>query len=115
MSSMSNPPTRVTTLIIDNYDSFTYNLYQLVAQQTGSIPAIIYNDAFGRNWKAVRRAYPHLKSVIISPGPGNPEEPGDFGLSRDALLDATLPVLGVCLGHQGLGFFYGGKVWLYQH
>ncbi len=94
------------TIIIDNYDSFTFNLYQMVAQVNGEKPLVIHNDQMP--WSEVK-ALDH-DNLIISPGPGRPEQRHDFGICSEALLDAQTPVLGVCLGHQGLGHFYGGAV-----
>ncbi|KAL8435754.1 hypothetical protein ACSSS7_002236 [Eimeria intestinalis] len=102
------PPIR--TLLIDNYDSFTYNLYQLLAVVNGTPPFVVFNDAFGGDWEKVCEAYPEVDNIVISPGPGTPENPTDFGLSTCAFASDTTPVLGICLGHQGLGYFCGGKI-----
>ena len=93
------------TLIVDNYDSFTYNLVHLVAAVTGQEAVVVTNDT----------AYDDLPvdnvdTVIISPGPGHPGRPGDFGVSADILARTELPILGVCLGHQGLCAHFGGHV-----
>jgi len=94
------------TLIIDNYDSFTYNLYQLVGAVTGDAPLVIPNDKL--SWEQFLEISPDR--VILSPGPGRPEIERDFGICKQILLESRVPVLGVCLGHQGLGHFYGGQV-----
>lgn len=92
------------TLILDNYDSFTWNLYQLIAEVNGEPPVVVRNDE--ESWQSLReRAF---DNVVISPGPGRPDRAEDFGVCRQALLEADVPVLGVCLGHQGLGHLYGG-------
>jgi len=94
------------TLLIDNYDSFTFNLYQVIAEVNGEEPVVISNDQLA--WEAIdEREY---DNIVISPGPGRPERQADFGLSRDAILYTRLPLLGICLGHQGIGHLHGGRV-----
>ncbi|MFF0410307.1 aminodeoxychorismate synthase component I [Kitasatospora sp. NPDC004745] len=93
-------------LLIDNYDSYTYNLYQLLAEVYGIAPVVVRNDA---------SAWDHLDpdgfdAAVISPGPGHPAVPRDFGRSRDVLEHTRLPVLGVCLGHQGMGLLSAARV-----
>jgi para-aminobenzoate synthetase len=94
------------TLIIDNYDSFTYNLYQLVGSVLGEAPVVRTNDQL--SWDEFLELSPNF--VILSPGPGRPDIERDFGICRRVLLESEVPVLGVCLGHQGLGQVYGGRV-----
>jgi len=88
--------------VIDNYDSFTFNLVQLLAE-LGSPPAVFRNDAV-----TVERLAEHA-AVVISPGPG---EPGEAGVSLEAVrrLSGRLPILGVCLGHQAIAVAFGGRV-----
>ncbi|MFD4293266.1 aminodeoxychorismate synthase component I [Rhodococcus sp. NPDC058505] len=93
------------TLLIDNYDSFTYNLYALLAEVNGQPPTVLTNDA---SWASVRLS--DFDNVVISPGPGRPDRFRDFGISAQALRESGLPVLGVCLGHQGLVHLFGGRV-----
>src|SRR3954468_19493775 len=94
------------TLIIDNYDSFTYNLFHHVGAVTGAAPAVVRNDEPG--W--VPANLDRYDNVIISPGPGRPERPRDFGICADVIRAATIPLLGVCLGHQGICHVHGGEV-----
>ena len=94
------------TLIIDNYDSYTFNLYQLIAEVNGEYPTVICNDQVV--WDELKQW--EFDNIVISPGPGRPENPKDFGICRQAIQYAQVPLLGVCLGHQGLGHGYGGKV-----
>lgn len=94
------------TIIIDNYDSFTYNIFQMVAEINQCRPLIFRNDEI--SWKQIQEI--EFDNIILSPGPGTAENEKDFGLCRDIILNSTKPVLGVCLGHQGICHFFGGKV-----
>jgi len=91
-------------LVIDNYDSFTYNLVQLLGEM-GADLRVIRNDQ--TSLVAIRTMNP--SHIVVSPGPGNPD---DGGVSLDVIteLGATTPILGVCLGHQCIGQAYGGIV-----
>jgi len=93
------------TLLIDNYDSYTFNLYQLLALVNGEAPLVVRNDL---DWDRVKEF--DFQNIVISPGPGRPELERDFGLCRQALLESQVPVLGVCLGHQGIGYLAGGTI-----
>ncbi len=101
------------TLIIDNYDSFTYNLYQYVGEllsKNGSpvVLHVVRNDEITLE-EIYQRGY---QRIIISPGPGDPSDPSYFGVCSQVLLQVgkTVPTLGVCLGMQGLGYYFGGQV-----
>ncbi len=90
-------------LVIDNYDSFTYNLVHLVAREAEVV--VIRNDE--KTVEEIAAMAP--EGILISPGPGRPE---DAGVSEDVLrtLGPTTPILGVCLGHQAIGHVYGADV-----
>ncbi len=91
-------------LLIDNYDSFTYNLYQYLSELGAGVQVF-------RNDKVTLPEIESLKpeKIVISPGPGGPRE---AGISNDVILrfGEHTPILGVCLGHQCIGYAYGGKV-----
>jgi len=95
------------TLIIDNYDSFVYNIAQYVAE-LGSRPVVVRNDEI--SVKAIERMRPDR--IIISPGPGSPINPRDVGISPDVVTHfaGKVPILGVCMGHQVIGVVFGAKV-----
>lgn len=105
----SLPPRSVRSLIIDNYDSYTYNIFQAIGARTAHPPVVIRNDQFS-SWSEAVRNLDSFDNVIISPGPGNPNNKCDFGLCHEALTSCKVPILGVCLGHQGIGSVFGGKV-----
>jgi len=92
-------------LLVDNYDSFTFNLYQLAADVFGAPPVVVRNDA---PWELI--ANEKFDAAIISPGPGTPERDSDFGISRRVLTEMDIPVLGVCLGHQGICHLEGAHI-----
>ncbi|HDS11595.1 MAG TPA: aminodeoxychorismate/anthranilate synthase component II [Candidatus Wirthbacteria bacterium] len=95
------------TVIIDNYDSFTYNLYQYIGELGGN-PSVHRNDKV--TLEMLREDKP--THIIISPGPGDPRDADYFGVCADVItqLGQTIPLLGVCLGHQGIGHLFGGQI-----
>ena len=94
------------TLLIDNYDSFTYNLFQLLAGVNGREPIVVRNDE--ASWEELERL--GFDNVVLSPGPGRPEREADFGVCAEAIRRCERPLLGVCLGMQGMGWVEGGEV-----
>ncbi len=104
-----HPPLRC--LLLNNYDSYAYNLYQLVSLINGKPPYVAYNDG-AKSWESLLSNIGFKPDcLVISPGPGHPDRVGDFHLCRDALQYAVdIPTLGVCLGLQGLGLTYGAVV-----
>ncbi|MBE9160775.1 aminodeoxychorismate/anthranilate synthase component II [Microcoleus sp. S36b_A3] len=97
-------------IVIDNYDSFTYNLVQYLGELGADLPVasevqVYRNDQI--SLAEIRQLQP--AAVVISPGPGRPE---DAGISLELIkeLGPTMPILGVCLGHQSIGQVFGGKI-----
>ncbi|XP_052185883.1 LOW QUALITY PROTEIN: aminodeoxychorismate synthase, chloroplastic [Diospyros lotus] len=102
----------VRTLLIDNYDSYTYNIYQELSVTNGLPPVVVRNDEW--TWGDI---YHYLyeenafDNIVISPGPGSPTCPADIGICLKLLLECSdIPILGICLGHQALGYVYGAQV-----
>jgi anthranilate synthase/aminodeoxychorismate synthase-like glutamine amidotransferase len=91
-------------LVIDNYDSFTYNLVQYLGE-LGAEVRVMRNDSVSVDEVAAARA----DRIVISPGPGRPEQAG-VTMSVIRELGRTTPILGVCLGHQAIGAVFGGRV-----
>ncbi len=96
----------VRTLLIDNYDSFTYNLFHYLASVSEQEPVVVKNDEPG--WRASLLA--EFDNVVLSPGPGTPEREADFGICAPVIRQFTGPLLGICLGHQGIAALHGGRV-----
>jgi para-aminobenzoate synthetase len=86
------------TLLIDNHDSFTYNLYHYLATCNGHEPFVARNDQI--TWPEIEGLA--FDNIVISPGPGRPQRQADLGVTIDVLRHAEVPVLGVCLGHQAI-------------
>lgn len=95
------------TLVIDNYDSFTYNLYQYFGELEGN-PFVQRNDEINLQ-DIENERFTHL---VISPGPGSPDDERYFGICKKVILrfGRKTPLLGVCLGHQGIISAFGGRI-----
>ena len=94
-------------LIIDNFDSFVYNISQLVGF-LNVLPVVVRNNQISIN--SILKMNPD--AIIISPGPGHPKNKKDFGICNEVItkLGPSIPILGICLGHQGMVHAFGGKV-----
>jgi len=90
--------------LVDNYDSFTFNLVQYLAEVTGEVPTVVRND------EAVPGGLDAFDAYVISPGPGHPAKARDFGICAQLIRESRRPLLGVCLGHQGIVTALGGTV-----
>ena len=91
-------------IVVDPHDSYTWNLVHLVAAVTGVLPRVVQHDEVEPD-DVLRHSH-----VVLSPGPGHPASPVDFAVGTEVLRAGTRPVLGVCLGMQGLVTAYGGTV-----
>ncbi len=91
-------------VVVDHHDSYTWNLVHLIAGVTGVLPTVVQHDEV-----TAAEVLAH-EYVVLSPGPGNPATERDFAIGRDVVLAGTRPVLGVCLGMQGIVTAYGGQV-----
>jgi len=91
-------------LVLDNYDSFTYNLVQYIGQLTPDVQ-VVRNDAL--SIEEIRQLAP--SHIVISPGPGRPEDAG-LSIAVVQALGRDTPVLGICLGHQAIAAAYGGEI-----
>ncbi len=98
----------MTTVILDNYDSFTFNLYQYLGEIEGCAPLVFRNDDI--TLAGFERLKP--ERIVISPGPGRPDDPRYFGVCHAAIVELgpRLPLLGICLGHQGIIHAFGGAI-----
>ncbi|OAQ30820.1 ADC synthase [Linnemannia elongata AG-77] len=97
------------TLIVDNYDSYTFNLLQLFDEDLLKNVVVIRNNQF--EWSVFEQEIlPYFDQIILSPGPGRPERAQDFGICTQILQTSHIPVFGVCLGHQGIGWTHGAAV-----
>ncbi len=97
-------------LVIDNYDSFTYNLVQYLGELGSELPVAKKIQVYRNDQIDIEQIQErHPDGVVISPGPGRPEDAG-ISLELIAKLGPTLPILGVCLGHQSIGQVFGGNI-----
>ena len=98
----------MTILLIDNYDSFTYNLYHLIARVYDEEILVYRNDSITLD--EIHEINPAF--IVLSPGPGHPEVPRDFGICTQIISNfgQFIPILGVCLGHQGIGTVFGSTI-----
>jgi anthranilate synthase component 2 len=93
-------------VVVDHHDSYTYNLVHLLAGVTGTLPEVVEHDEVEAD-DLLARGFTH---IVLSPGPGSPDDERDFSVGRALLVRARVPVLGVCLGMQGMVTAYGGRV-----
>ncbi|HET8565022.1 MAG TPA: aminodeoxychorismate synthase component I [Solirubrobacterales bacterium] len=94
------------TLLVDNHDSYSFNVFHLLAAASGEEPMVVNNDAV--SWRVLTRM--DFDAIVLSPGPGHPSRWHDFGVCRDILRYSETPVFGICLGHQGIGNLLQGAV-----
>lgn len=98
-------------LLLDNHDSYTFNFYQLIAEVAGQSPLVVRAEHAEGESLPQRVSAGDFSHVVISPGPGTPEDPQDFDAAREVIEAASdIPVLGICLGHQGLALINGSAI-----
>ena len=92
-------------LVIDNYDSFTYNIVQYI-EELGARTIVLRSDKLNKD--KIRRLHP--EKIIISPGPGQPQTQGKISCGIISEFYRRIPILGVCLGHQCIGYVFGARI-----
>ena len=97
-------PAGARVVVVDHYDSYTWNLVHLVAEVVGELPTVVQHDQVSAS------DLDGFTHVVLSPGPGSPQVAADFAVGAEVLRAARVPVLGVCLGMQGMVAAYGGRV-----
>ncbi len=97
----------MNVLLVDNFDSFTYNLYQYLGELAKNV-TVVRNNAIPL--ERIRAG--EFSHIVISPGPGDPTDPAYFGANSQVIKEfhTVYPILGICLGHQGIGAAFGGRV-----
>jgi anthranilate synthase component 2 len=97
----------MSVLLVDNFDSFTYNLYQYLGELAGEVLVARNNQV---PLERIRQG--EFSHIVISPGPGNPTDPDYFGTCAQVIREfhTAYPILGICLGHQGIGASFGASI-----
>lgn len=101
---MSLPPARRRVLLVDNYDSYTGNIAQILWAATGDEPVLVQSDEVRAD------ALDDFTHIVLGPGPGTPHDPDDVGHGLEVLRRARVPVFGVCFGFQAMAVALGGRV-----
>ena len=96
--------------MVDHHDSYTFNLVHLIASVTGTLPEVVEHDEVDAKDLLTGGSTGGFTHIVLSPGPGSPHIERDFAVGRSLLRMAEVPVLGVCLGLQGMVSVYGGQV-----
>src|ERR1044071_1408915 len=104
---MIAPACRMQCLLIDTYDSFTWNLADQIGRVFGREPLVIRNDEYSWSQACERLQF---DCIVVSPGPGSVTHAADFNVSWHAVSQGQIPVLGVCLGFQGIAHAHGCRI-----
>lgn len=96
--------------LLDNYDSYTYNIFSYLSTICKEPPIVISNNAYS-SWNELSQSIGKIDGIVISPGPGRPDRKQDIGICLEAIAEnESMPILGICLGHQALGHYYNATV-----